>query len=271
MPRAYYARAAGAEYWSEHWGHHTVAELLASARRSPLTDLVTAALPRDGCVLEAGCGLGQYVILLRERGWPVVGVDWSVEALREARRAGGVPVAVSELRALAVRDGSVAAYVSLGVVEHDPAGPDLSLREAGRVLRPGGRLIVSVPYLNGVRRLLGPYEAWANRRLRAGGGEFYQFAFTPAEMRQHLAAAGFAVQMVRPYDPARLPRQTLRALGLGRRRPAPVPPAGEAPATNGESPRAARGRLTAVARHLLYTRGALALLRHMVLLVAVKR
>src|SRR5262245_18491004 len=271
MPRAYYARAAGAEYWSEHWGHHTVAELLASARRSPLTDLITAALPRNGCVLEAGCGLGQYVILLRERGWRVVGIDWSVDALRAARQAGGVPVAVSELRALALRDGSVAAYVSLGVVEHDPAGPDVIRREAERLLRPGGRLIVSVPYLNGVRRLLSPYQAWENRRVRAGGGEFYQFAFTPAEMRRHLEATGFVVETVRPYDPARLPRQTLRALGLTRRRPARRPTAGEVVPTNGEAARLARGRLTAVVRQLLYTRSALALLGHMVLLVGVKR
>src|SRR2546426_3485774 len=148
MPRAYYARAAGAEFWSEHWGRHSVAELLDSARRSPLTDLITEALPSDGCVLEAGCGLGQYVILLRERGWRVVGVDWSLDALREARHAGGVPVAASELQALAVRGGALAAHASLGVVEHDPAGPEVTLCEAHRVLRAGGRLIVSVPYLN---------------------------------------------------------------------------------------------------------------------------
>jgi SAM-dependent methyltransferase len=271
MPRAYYARAAGAEFWSEHWGHHSVAELLAIARRSPLTDLILEALPADGCVLEAGCGLGQYVILLRERGWRVVGVDWSLDALREARHAGGVPLAASELRTLAVRDGSVAAYVSLGVVEHDPAGPEVMLREAHRVLRSGGRLIVSVPYLNGVRRVLAPYQAWANWRIRARGGEFYQFAFTPGEMRRCLEAAGFVVGAVRPYDPARLPRQVLRALGLARRHRGGASRTGVAGPRNERSAPAPRRPLVAAAQGLLYTRAMLALLAHMVLLVAVKR
>lgn len=75
---AYYSATAHADFWSEHWGGHTVAELLAVARRSPLTTLIVDALPPTGVVLEAGCGLGQYVILLRERGWRAAGVDGSL-------------------------------------------------------------------------------------------------------------------------------------------------------------------------------------------------
>ncbi|HET7343495.1 MAG TPA: class I SAM-dependent methyltransferase, partial [Methylomirabilota bacterium] len=84
---AYYSTTAAADFWTEHWGGHTVEELLTVARRSPLTALIVGALPADGVVLEAGCGLGQYVILLRERGWRAAGVDGSVEALAAARRA----------------------------------------------------------------------------------------------------------------------------------------------------------------------------------------
>ena len=97
MPLACYSAAAQQEFWTEHWGAHAVAEMLASARGSPLTALVTEALPAAGPVLEAGCGLGQYVLLLRERGWPVVGVDWSVEALGKCRRFAQAPLAAMEL------------------------------------------------------------------------------------------------------------------------------------------------------------------------------
>jgi SAM-dependent methyltransferase len=138
---AYYSVAADREFWSEHWGGHTVEELLALARRSPLTELITGALPRGARVLEGGCGLGQYVLLLRERGWPAVGVDWSVEALAACRRAAPAPLAAMELTRLALRDGAVAAYVSLGVVEHDAAGPDAILAEARRLVAAGAREI----------------------------------------------------------------------------------------------------------------------------------
>src|SRR3989304_3729818 len=56
MPLAYYSRAATSEFWSEHWGGHTVAELLAVARRSPLTDLIERHLPDGGGLPPAGRG-----------------------------------------------------------------------------------------------------------------------------------------------------------------------------------------------------------------------
>src|SRR5206468_12637924 len=148
---AYYAVAAREAFWTEHWGGHSVAEQLAVARRSPLTALITGALPADGVILEAGCGLGQYVLLLRERGWRVAGVDWSLEALAACRRVAAAPLAVMEPRALAVRAGALARYVSLGVVERDAQGPGAVLAEARRVPAPSGGLPVSGPDGNGAR------------------------------------------------------------------------------------------------------------------------
>jgi SAM-dependent methyltransferase len=270
---AYYSTAAREEFWTEHWGRHSVAGLLAIARTSPLTTLVADALPPEGRVLEAGCGLGQYVLLLRERGWRVAGVDWSVDALAACRRAAAAPLAAMDLSELAFRDGAFNAYVSLGVVEHDRTGPDAILAEARRVLGKGGVAIVSVPYLNGLRRLGEPLIRRRNRRLARRGGDFYQYAFSRRELAAALARHGFAPIRFAPYDPARILR------GLARRRAAVAPP----PARPGESaprppalaadgtsrPPASAGR--AALRRLLYSPPALRLLGHMLLAVAVKR
>ena len=272
MPLAYYSRSADSDFWTEHWGTHSVDDLLAVARRSPLTRLIETHLPSRGLVLEAGCGLGQYVLLLRERGHRVVGADWSLEALRAGARA-GAPLAVMDLRALAARDGAVACYLSLGVVEHDPAGPAAIVAEAARVLAPGGVLLLSVPYWNGVRRLFAPWVAREGRRMRARGGQFYQFAFTRAEMRAFLEAAGFRVRSFHPYDPARVIRGALRSLARRGARPPggkttlPRTSAGDGAADAGGG---AAGVVKRALRGALYSPPALRFLGHMILAVAVK-
>jgi len=274
---AYYAVAAREAFWTEHWGGHSVAEQLAVARRSPLTTLITEALPTAGPILEAGCGLGQYVLLLRERGWRVAGVDWSLEALAACRRVAPAPLGVMELRALAVRDGALAGYISLGVVEHDAGGPDAILAEARRVLAPGGVLLVSVPYVNGARRLGAPWIRRRNRALARRGGEFYQYAFSRAEITATLARHGFSVRSAHPYDPARLLRQALRRVFRWRSRAAGGGTGSGGSVVSGERVRAVPGReerrrstLAAAARRLLYTEAALRVLGHMLLVVARK-
>src|SRR5262245_62662864 len=107
-----------------------------------------------------------------------------------------------DLSKLAVKSGALAGYISLGVVEHDARGPDAIVADAARALAPGGRLVLSVPYWNGVRRLFSRRLAREARGIRAAGGEFYQFAFSRGEVRRFLETQGFQVLAFHPYDPA---------------------------------------------------------------------
>jgi SAM-dependent methyltransferase len=266
MTLAYYARSASQAFWVEHWGGHTPEALARVAETSPLTDLILRALPPPpAAVLEAGCGLGQYVVLLRGRGYRAVGADWAVQPLSACRAwSKETPLAAMDLGQLAVGEGAFDAYVSLGVVEHDPAGPARILTEARRVLAPGGRLLVSVPYVNLLRRLGAPRIRRANERVRAAGGTFYQFAFSRREAEAAVERAGFRVVQSTPYDPARILRAAWRrwrptrggaadAAGAGVLAPPPAP------------------GLRDAARRLLYTRPALRAFGHMILVVADKR
>ena len=270
MPLAYYSRAATQEFWSEHWADEDVHRLVRVASASPLTALIEAALPPAGRILEAGCGLGQYVILLRERGRAVTGADWSLDALSRCKAAApSAPLAVMDLRRLAVKTGVLAAYISLGVAEHDQEGPGAIVAEAARVLAPGGRLLLSVPYWNGARRLLTPRLVREARRIRAAGGEFYQFAFSRREVRAYPEANGLRVVSFHPYDPARMWRKRFKRLAasLGRAGD-PTGAAGDG-ADRGQRVRPRR-LARAVLKRLLYSNVSLRLFGHMILTVAVK-
>jgi SAM-dependent methyltransferase len=115
-------------------------------------ELIHAYLPylsRDTVILEAGCGLGHVVYYLRQCGYHVIGVDYAAEALQpEIIHKLQLPVTVADVHHLPYADNSLGGYLSFGVVEHFEAGPEPALREAFRVLKPGGALVLTVPHPN---------------------------------------------------------------------------------------------------------------------------
>ena len=76
-----------------------------------------------------------------------------------------------------------------------------TLKEWFRVLKPGGRAIVSVPNFDYVAKywLTGPDRLWAEMMVfgnQAHDGEFHKCAFSPALLRGDCEAAGFKVKYV---------------------------------------------------------------------------
>lgn len=94
----------------------------------------------SGPAVEIGVGTGAVAAALRELGRPVAGLDISRPMLERARARLGDRVACADARALPLADGSVPNLVYVHVL-HLVGGMGAALREAARVLRPGGRLV----------------------------------------------------------------------------------------------------------------------------------
>lgn len=169
-----------------------------------LHDVMLQALPRDGLILDAGCGVARWPIYLRRLGYRVLGLEWSQQACGIARAHDpGLGIARGDVRHKPIRDGALDAVISLGVVEHDEAGPDAGLAEARRVLKPGGILVLAVPFNNLWRRLFGNAlldAVTARRRRRGWQMGFAEYRFSRREMRDALARAGFTVVSEHPND-----------------------------------------------------------------------
>jgi glycosyltransferase involved in cell wall biosynthesis len=101
--------------------------------------------PMPRAVLDLGAGDGRYLAFLAA-SWPgtdLVGLEIS---LRRARRiqAEGYRVVVGQGESLPFRDGSFDLITMMEVIEHT-VSPGHVLDEARRVLRPGGRLVLTTP------------------------------------------------------------------------------------------------------------------------------
>jgi SAM-dependent methyltransferase len=136
-------RMGGSYEMLEPWYEHLYERLHAIVR------LALAPLARGGAAraLDAGCGSGFQTALLRDLGFTVHGVDLSAGLLAVARaKLPGVPLARGDLEALPYRDAGVDAVTccgsTLSFVEH----PARAVAELGRVLRPGGALVLEVEH-----------------------------------------------------------------------------------------------------------------------------
>jgi len=213
MPIANYAQNPSKEFWSGHWGNIDFQELLKSAKISPLTNILIANLPKQGRIIEAGCGLGQYVQHLRQQGYDIQGCDYSAEAVKKCKEfEPNCPVEVMDVRKLNFPNCYFKAYISLGVVEHFKEGPDDILKEAHRVLSDDGVLLLSVPFTNLYRKICYPFILFKNRLLISKGKEFYQYYYSKHEMNDFLRRNGFIGIRFYPYDAGRFFRKSYRRL-----------------------------------------------------------
>lgn len=99
------------------------------------------AMAGGGRLLDVGCSYGAFLEMAAEQGWEPLGVELSSKGCEYARQRRGLDVFHGTLEAARLPAGSVQAVTLWDVIEH-LARPVETLREAHRVLAPGGALML---------------------------------------------------------------------------------------------------------------------------------
>lgn len=168
---------------AEMWMHRS--RYLLAARRLKTLSVGTGQPLR---VLDIACGLGYgSKIVSQTLGARVESVDVSEEALDYARQHYASPdihFQQGTITDIHFEDASFDAAICFETIEHlSLSDAQKAMDELFRVLRPGGKLLISTP---------NRYFTWV---LGLGGmkNEFHLYEFRPRELGTHLEDTGFKV------------------------------------------------------------------------------
>lgn len=209
MYQAYSEHAGNSpDFWEENWAASQFEESVRFMTVDPLRPLFEKYLRPDSLMLEGGCGMGNYIAYYAARGFDVTGLDFAQRALRTLRiRQPELKLIGGDVSNLPFPDKTFDLYYSGGVVEHFESGAEESLREARRVLKDDGILLISVPYYNPLRRMLAPFRKsdWrsvdASKAESSGihGKQFFQYAYRNDEFTKMLSNAGLETLKTQGY------------------------------------------------------------------------
>jgi SAM-dependent methyltransferase len=147
------------------------------------TTLVARLYPHrtDLHILDAGCGTGAAMRYLSPFG-TVTGCDLSALALHFCQQRGLLRLSQASVTCLPFSDGCFDLVISFDVLCcHGVGDYRHALGEFGRVLKPGGRILLRLPAYNWLRGHHDKFVYIAHR-------------FTTKELQQTLALGGFVVE-----------------------------------------------------------------------------
>lgn len=169
------------------------------------TTFATPSYRKGGKVLDVGCATGDMLVLLKNLGWDVYGIDIDKKGIQIAKARGLKNLRVGTYKDVdAYPDNYFDCIRLYHVIEHID-DPSLCLKILYRKLKPQGELFLCTPNFNSpIQKLFGTY--WS-----ALDAPRHLYLFTPQTLALAAKPYNFIVTSV-TYDSARAIAGSLRYL-----------------------------------------------------------
>lgn len=199
---ALFHEKATPEFWDHHWrGENLKKEISSGKTHYFIRRFTRRFIPPGGRILEGGCGIGHVVYGLQEWGYEAYGVDFAKETIGAVKKFfPNLQLSVQDVKNMNFPDNYFDGYWSLGVIEHFWNGYDDIVKEAQRVIKPGGYLFLTFPVMSPLRRLKARLGYYKTVDHTIEPDNFYEFALDTNYVVRGLAAQGFVKICTYPYD-----------------------------------------------------------------------
>lgn len=175
---------------------------------NPYIDKFLSFLPIKSKVLEVGCGPGQFVKYLLDKGYQAEGIDLSEKMIGVAKnRVPQGKFQLMDMRKLKFRNSSFDGLMAPYSLIHIPSKEiPQTLRGFIRVLRPNGHILIIAQQ--------GEADKIVNESLKEGEKMFINF-FTKGRLSKFLEDVGFKIEYleeIKSQDPSSMSDRIIYAI-----------------------------------------------------------
>jgi SAM-dependent methyltransferase len=191
------------DFWDSHWHKNLLSQEVSLGIKPTYVSRITEKYlePKDGIILEGGCGQGIHVAALSHRGYRCIGIDNAPQTIIAIKKvAPDLDVRFGDVRELPFEKNKFIGYWSVGVIEHFWEGYEKVGHEIARVLKPGGLLFLTFPYMSPLRKLKAYKNLYSTWKVGSKPIDFYQFVLDHRSVISNFEKWGFELLNLKPLD-----------------------------------------------------------------------